>query len=401
MLRTHIEEISENLYLLRIDDDKIKYFEAIWEIPEGITYNAYLLFGGNKTVLFDAWKADYSDLFIKKLREFTDLKDIDYMVIHHMEPDHSGSIPKLLPLLNKETVFIGHPLTKSMIKSFYGVTPHNFKNISDGEALNLGKYNIKFIHTPWLHWPETIMTYINEKEILLSCDAFGAYSIPKTIYYDENLGEKYIHEARKYFVTIIGHYRNYVVKNLDKIENIKMKLRWIAPSHGVIWKKPEKILNYYRRWSLGEREEGKIVIVYSSMYGFTDKVVSILYDELSKKGVKPLIFKYTDKNRPYISDILSEIIDADAIVIGAATYESGVFPHMLFLLEEIIQKSDSEKPVLILSAYGWGKVAGREISSMLENTRFKVIDTIEFRSGVTPELKMKLKEDIEKLLSSI
>ena len=393
-----MKEVSKDLYLLRIDDIDIKYFEALWEIPEGITYNAYLLFGGDKTVLFDGWKKNYADLFIEKLREILDPMDIDYIVVHHMEPDHSGSIPTVAPLLNKKTMFIGHPLVKDMISSFYGITP-NFRKISDGESLSLGNYSIKFIYTPWLHWPETIMSYIDEKKTLLSCDAFGAYSIPEDIY--DDVGEEYINEARKYFVTVIGHYRNYVIKNLDKMNKMNIKPEWIAPSHGVIWRNPDKILGYYRRWGIGEKESEKIVIIYNSMYGFTDKVISILYSRLKEKGVEPLIFKYTDVERPQVSDILSEVIDADAIVIGASTYESRVFPYMYFLLDEILQKTVSEKPVLVFSSYGWGKVAGRKIFSILSNSKFNVIDVVEFRSGLTSELKGRIDESVDKLLSSI
>ena len=229
-----IKEISRNLYILRTEDYETRFFEALWEIPEGITYNAYLLLTEEGAVLLDLWKKSFSKKLIETLKCIIDLKDIKYVIIHHAEPDHTGSLPELLKHNDKVTV-IGQPLAKSILENFYRINLR-FKPVKDREELRIREKTLKIIHTPWLHWPETIMTFLEEENILFSCDAFGGYSVPSSVF-DENdeVIAKYIPYVRKYFATVIGHYRNFVIKNVEKISNLNIRI--IAPAHGLVWVK--------------------------------------------------------------------------------------------------------------------------------------------------------------------
>jgi flavorubredoxin len=157
-----IKEVTDDLFLIRVDDRRVKYFEALWEIPEGITYNAYLLRLGSGSVVFDGVKAEYSDGFIEALTSLVNPKSIRYVVVNHAEPDHTGSIKKLMELTGGKAVVLGHPMVASLLNSLYGIRPA-FKAVKDGEALDLGDETLKFIHTPWLHWPETMVTYFGEE----------------------------------------------------------------------------------------------------------------------------------------------------------------------------------------------------------------------------------------------
>ncbi len=404
LVKTHVLKIKDNLYMLRIDDDETRYFEGLWSIPEGITYNAYLLTTGEGDVLFDTWKHKYSELFIEELRKITDVKNIKYLVVHHMEPDHSGALPVMLRS-NPEITVLGHALAKGMIESFYNIRP-KYRVVKDGEVLGIGDYNIRFIYTPWLHWPETIMSYIENYKILLTCDAFGSYGIFDKIY-DEELGsdefEKYTFYTRKYIATVIGHYADWVSKALGKIEELGIDIEIIAPAHGVLWKKPGNIMRYYHASSKGTSVSGvkKIVVVYTSMYGFVEKAISEAVKVLSRKNTYFKIYKFIDNYRDNISDLLSDLLNASAIIIGTATYEANIYPLMRHILDLIIEKIPRNKKVLIITNYGWGGVAGRKLREILGKNGFEVVDVVEFRAGQIGKYRERITSGVEKLLESI
>ncbi|RLE42438.1 FprA family A-type flavoprotein [Candidatus Woesearchaeota archaeon] len=395
-MKTHIVKITPQLYLLRLDDDKTRYFEAIWEIPEGITYNSYLLLGQDKNILFDTWKHTYTQQFIETLSQVISPRDIDQIIVHHMEQDHSGALPKILEEAGNKPEIIGHPLTNRMIQAFYGIKP-KFKDIKDGETIPIGDKTIKIIHTPWLHWPETIMSYIIEDNVLLTCDAFGGYSIPPTIFDKPSIVEEYLPHVRKYIVTVIGNYLKHIPKAVEKLQSLEIKPKIIAPSHGLIFKNnPETIIKFYLETASGKPED-KTVIIYSTMYGEIGEAINQIIKELENKQKKYAVFRYDDKNQPSIAEALSETINAKTIIIGVATYEADVFPTINYITDLIIKKIPKNKQILIVSSYGWGKTAGRKLSQKLSQAGFKIIDTIEFHGKPKETEVNKIKEVMEKI----
>ncbi|WFO74955.1 FprA family A-type flavoprotein [Desulfurococcaceae archaeon MEX13E-LK6-19] len=401
MAKTHVVNIAQNIYLLRIDDDRVRYFEALWEIPEGITYNAYFIDTGEKKILIDTWKHVYSREFIEVLRGIVDLKDIDYIIVNHMEPDHSGSLPIVLEENNYRATVLGHPMALSMINSFYGVKPKT-RPVKDGETLAIGDATLTFVYTPWLHWPETIMTYYHNEHILFSGDAFGSFGIPGKIFDEEDEAAKITPFVRKYFTTIIGFYRGWVVKAIDKLAGQNLKIDMIAPAHGLVWKhNPMFIVDYYRRLALMEPVGRKVVVIYSSMYGFIDKAVGKCVEELKRNGVEVVVFKFTDTVHDRLSDLLSEINDASGLVVATATYEAGVFPLIKYIVELIARKVKARKPALVLAAYGWGGVAGKKIGEMLGKAGYDVVGVVEFKSGLTGDTEKLIVQHVKTLVEKI
>lgn len=396
MPKVIVEKVIDNLYVLRLDDDKVKYFESLWYIPEGITYNAYLLLTENSVVLFDTWKHTYINEFIEALNKLVDIKDITHIVVHHMEPDHSGCLPKILELNNYRAKVLGHILTGRMIKSFYGIEP-KFKEVKDGEETVIDGLRLRFIHTPWLHWPETIMTYIEDYEVLLSGDAFGGFSIPKTVFdEDDEVVSNYLPYVRKYVATIIGHYKERVVKNISKIVELGISAKVVAPLHGLIWcKLPKTIIDYYLKLAKATPDK-KILVIYSSMYGFVEKAVIEAIKEVKKQGFNVKVFKFTDTYYDNVGDLIGEAIDSAGIMIGTATYESSIFPYMNYVAQLLVQKIGAQKPVLIISCYGWGGVAGKQLLRILSKN-FKVIDIIEFNGTPSTDVLEKIRKGVEKL----
>ncbi|MCO6042125.1 FprA family A-type flavoprotein [Thermococcus alcaliphilus] len=406
MPKVWIEKLLDEpeLYLLRIDDDKIKYFEATWDIPEGITYNAYLMKTDSAVVLFDAWKKDYVDQFLEALSSIVDPKQITHIVVHHMEPDHSGSLPKILELNGYKAKIIGTIFAKRLLEAFYDIK-ENVHAIEDGEELKIGNRTLKFITVPWLHWPDTMITYVVEDKIIFGCDAGGGYSIPEAIDdSDDEVVEKYLPYVTKYIVTVIGHYHKYIVENIEKIKELGIvdDVRMILPGHGLIWRKnPQKIFEHYANVGAGVPKKGKVLVVYDSMYGFVEESVRVAVNELERLGFTPVVYRYTDKEAPAVSDILGEVPDSEALIIGASTYEAGIHPRIRYLLYEMLDKANYEKPVLILGTFGWAGVAGREIETLIKRSKFDHVDTIEVKGRTTPEDEVRIREGVRELVKRL
>ena len=398
----YVKEVHNNLFLLRVDDHITKYFEGIWKIPEGITYNAYLLKTENGCVLFDGWKADFTEEFLNELSTITDLDNIKYVVINHAEPDHTGTLKSLLKETKYKPLVIGHPMTKSLIKALHGVEP-KFRAVKDGEEMSVGEEILKFVYVPWLHWPETIVTYLEKTGVLISCDVFGGYSIPKEIFdEDPEVVRNYIPYVRKYMVNVIGHYRDFVIKGLNKLRDSGIQPKIIAPGHGLLWRKEiNRIIREYSRWDIQESIKGKVTIVYTSMYGYVENAIKEAISELKKQGVNPVIHKFTDKYRSNVGDVLSDLDDSEAIIIGTATYEAGIYPIMKYILTLVKEKMKGNKPVMIITTYGWGDIAGRSLRTELEDLGFKVVSAVSIHGTLDQTSIEKIKGGISLLLKEL
>lgn len=398
MAKYIVERILDNLYLLRVDDDKVRFFEALWYIPEGITYNAYLLISEEGAVLFDGWKNCYAEEFVDAIREVSDPKDIRYIVVHHVEQDHSGSIQRILEANNGVAEILCHPLATKMLQSLYA-SPFRFRMVKDGEELLLGSRTLKFIYTPWLHWPETIASYIVEDGVLISCDIFGGFSIPSMVFDDEWDLTDYLRYVRKYIVDIVGYYNDYILKALDKMKNSGISPKIIAPAHGLIFRRnPRIIMDYYERIARGLPEKGKVTIVYNSMYGSVYEAISHAVRDLEKMNVKPIIFGFTDSEHPSIGDVLSEIVDSEALIIGVSVYENDLFPYISYLLELIARKIRVGKPILLISSYGWGRAASAKVSEKLAKTGFEIVGVVEFQGRPGIDDFRRISDGITRLL---
>ena len=385
-----IDRVSKDLIILRYNDTATKYFEALWEIPEGVTYNAYLLIDGNTTILFDTWKKGLDNEFLNALSSVVDIRDLDYVVVHHMESDHSGVVRTLYET-NRDITFIGHPMAGKLMRSLYGISPR-FKAVRDGEVLNTGNYQLMFIHVPWLHWPETMVTYIPQIRTLLTCDVFGAYTIPRSTFL-EDLSDEYVSSMRKYFANIIGFYRDNVIKNLDKVLTMtKGAIDVIAPSHGAVIRgnAVRRAIDLYREFALKTPVGKKIVVVYSSMYGFVDSVMNHIVTRLSDWGFSVNTYRFTDKERASIGDLIGDANNALGIVLGISTYDTEPFPLMDYVINLLVRKLRGGKPILIITDYGWGDVVLRHVRARLEKAGFTVIDAISING-------MPTKDDLNKI----
>jgi flavorubredoxin len=397
-VKISVDKVTDDLYILRVDDVEVAYFEALWEIAEGVTYNAYLLVGDGGCILFDSWKARYAGQMVETIRSVVDLRDITHIVIHHMEQDHSGAIPEILRVTDSRPVVLAHPMACQMLGLFYGVNAR-VRPVKDGEEVDVAGRRLRFIYVPWLHWPETITTYYADQKALLSCDVFGGFSTPDKIFDDDDeVVEKYLPHVRKYFASVIGAYRQHVNQAVQKMAGLDIRL--IAPAHGLVWRRdPRRVVNYYEALANGSQERGKVTIICASMYGECLHAARIVMNELKKKRANAKIYEITDTARPSISDLLGDVFDSEAIVVAAPTYESDIFPIARWIIEMIQKKTPGNKSALIISSYGWGEQAGKKLAEMLRAAGHDVKDLVVFRGRPDSETEEKLREATDKLLT--
>ncbi len=357
-------KIKENIYLLGAIDWDRRLFDSLIPLPDGTTYNAYLIEGSDKTVLLDAVDPPMADELISQL---DGVSKIDFIISHHAEQDHSGSIPRVLERFPEAKV-ITTPKAKLMLIDLLKVPENAFITVTDGETLSLGDKTLKFIHTPWVHWPETMVTYLEEDQILFSCDFFGSH-IATTDLFVTDQGRVY-EAAKRYFAEIMMPFRNIIKKNIEKLEGFDIQM--IAPSHGQIYDHPAWIIDAYREWVLGA-PKNTVVLPYVSMHASTKIMVDHLLSSLVSKGVRVELFNLTVTDT---GKLAMALVDAGTIVVGTPTVLAGPHPlaaYCAFLANALRPKAQF---LSIVGSYGWGGKTVETLAGMIPNLKVEVLDPV-------------------------
>jgi len=323
-------KITDGIHWIGVNDFETHLFEALWPLPKGVSYNAYMIVD-EKVVLIDTVKGPYFSTYLDKLKSLLPVgKTVDYLVVNHMEPDHSGSI-KVLREAFPEVKIIGNQKTADMLGAFYGLTD-NLVVVRDGEELSLGEKRLVFYMTPMVHWPETMMTYEKSTGVIFSGDAFGGFgALNGGIFDDEVDVDYYEDEVLRYFSNIVGRYSAMVQKAFEKLKGVDIKI--ICATHGPVWRNdPAHIINLYDRWSKQQTEEG-VVLVYGSMYGNTQKMMEAVAAGLVKGGVEKI--RVHNISTSHLSFIIRDIWRFKGLVLGSCTYNMELFPPMKQLVNAI------------------------------------------------------------------
>ena len=382
--------IKPDIYWIGVNDRITDLFEGLWPISkEGVTYNSYLI-NDEKKVIVDLMKSFKGDEYFAQIDEITDVSKIDYIIINHMEPDHSGLL-RTLRRISPEVTLIGSAKTKKLLEDFFSIKK-NVEVVNDGDTLTLGKRTLRFIMTPFLHWPETMMTYEPSDRILFSCDAFGGYGAIQGAIFDDlcENPDFYEKEALRYYVNIVANYSPRVLSAIEKLADIPVDV--IAPSHGLIWRKNSShIVDLYKKWAeyaSGNTEPG-VTLVYGSMYGNTDVVMNAVAQGISRAGVSVEIF---DAARTHVSYILPSLWTKRAVIIGAPTYEVSLFPPMADVLNMAVRKRVKNKKAAYFGSYGWSGGALKEMQKIIEPLKWDLLDTFEFLGAPSDEDIKKAEE---------
>lgn len=389
-------QINDFLHYVGVNDRETGLFENMWPLDYGISYNSFLI-NSEKTALLDTVKITRVSDFTEKVREAIGDRSLDYLVIHHMEPDHSGSIPTILEIYPNVTI-VGNKKTLEFLKDFYGEF-ENTLEVKDGDTLDLGTRKLKFFTTPMVHWPESMVSYEVNSKILFSQDAFGGYgSLDGSIFDDELSLESVTPEIRRYFTNIVGKFSKQVQLALKKISSLEISM--ICPVHGPIWRtNPEKIIELYDKWSRYEVEDG-VVIVYGSMYGNTQKMAEIIARELVVQGIEKV--KVFDLSKTHESYILSSVWKYKGLMLGSCTYNNYMFPLMT-KFTSILEMNKIENHILgIFGSYSWSGAAVKSLKAFAEKTKFEVLDeSVEVKCSVKDKdaeaLKALAREMAEKI----
>lgn len=368
--------IKPDVYWIGVNDRITDLFEGLWPITnEGVSYNSYFI-NDEKKAIIDLIKSFKGDEYFAQLDEIADISKIDYIIINHMEPDHSGLL-RTLRRISPNITLIGSEKTKKMLEDFYSVK-ENVRVVGDGETLSLGQRSLQFFMTPFLHWPETMMTYESSHRILFPCDAFGGYGAIRGAIFDDECQHQdfYQKEALRYYVNIVANYSTRVLSAIEKLADIPVDV--IAPSHGLIWRKNvSHIVNLYKKWAeyaSGDSEPG-ITLIYGSMYGNTEMVMNAVAQGISRAGIPVEIF---DAARTHVSYILPSLWTKRGVMIGAPTYEVSLFPPMADVLNMAVRKRIKNKIAGYFGSYGWSGGALREMNRIIEPLKWNLVDTFEF-----------------------
>lgn len=383
-LKAHISNVvpvTDSIFWIGANDHETDLFEAIWPLPFGISYNSYIVMD-EKVALIDTVNKNFIPDHIKKIKKIlTGGKKIDYLVINHMEPDHSGAVKTLLELF-PDMQIVGNAKTADLLKHFYNIE-ENVKLIKDGDVLDLGKHKLKFFITPMVHWPETMMTYETTSKILFSGDVFGGFgALPGGIFDDEVDMPSVEEETRRYFSNIIGKFSSMVQKALVKLENLDINI--IASTHGPVFRTdPGRIVKLYDKWSRHQTETGA-VIVYGSMYGNTEKMADAIGRSLAKEKIHNI--KLFNISRTHISFIINEIWRYKALILGSSTYNTKLFPLMDSFLN-VLEPYRLQNHVLgIFGSYGWSGGALDGLKEFAKKTGLELAEPhVEVKCAPTEE----------------
>lgn len=379
-------EIEKDIFYVGVNDRTKHLFESLWPLPNGVSYNSYLIVD-EKVALIDTVDICYSDVFFRKITSLLGDRPIDYLVVNHMEPDHSGSIGLLV---NKypDISIVGNKRTIEMLKGYYGVT-NNLVEILDLDTLNLGKYNLKFYLTPMVHWPETMMTYLQEMNTLFSGDAFGTFgAIDGGVLDSQTRIEKYWDEMIRYYSNIVGKFGSPVQTALKKLSGVEIDM--ICSTHGPVWTKNGRInevISLYDKLSKYDADSG-LVIVYGSMYGNTAELADTIAVSASQNGVKDIVIHNVSKSHE--SDIIRDVFKYKGLIIGSPTYNNKLYPAVESVVTSLQNRNLKNRYFGYFGGFSWSDASERLLKSFAEEMNFEVVASpVVIKQGMLDEVYEK------------
>ncbi len=356
--------IREDIHWMGAVDWDRRLFDSLIPLPDGTSYNAYLIEGSEKVALLDTVDPTMTDVLMFQLEK---VPRIDYVVAHHAEQDHAGSIPDVLEKYEEARV-ITTPKGKGMLIDLLRIPEERFITGDDGETLSLGDRTLEFIHTPWVHWPETMSTYLQEEKILFSCDFFGSHLATTDLYVSE---EWRVYEAAKrYYAEIMMPFRRVIQKNLDKVEQREIEL--IAPSHGPMYDRPRFIIDAYRDW-VSEKPKNEVVLPYVSMHGGTQRMVEYLVSALAERGVKVHQFNLAVTD---IGKLAITLVDAATIIIGTPTVHVSPHPLVVYATHLANILRPKARFASVIGSYGWSTRVVEQTAELIPNLKVELLEPV-------------------------
>ncbi len=385
-------KIADNIFWVGANVHTEDLFEGIWPIPNGVALNSYVI-KGDKIALIELvreWGGAALTLMHNLDSIPVKLADIDYIILNHLEPDHTG-FTYLVKSLSPKAKILSTPKGAELVKAFYGIED-NVEPVKTGDEIDLGqKMSLQFIEIPNVHWPETMVTYEKKSGVLFSGDAFGAFGVHRgCIFEDETLDETkpyWEEEMLRYYANIIPMFSSNVINAIDKLSNLKINT--VAPSHGLIWRSsPEIVIKKYLRYANYNKDyaEPEVTVIWGSMYGNTEVMLSSILKGISEAGVAVNVHRVPNEDPSYI---LSSAYKSAGLIIGAPTYEYGMFPPMKYVMELLKKKIVHYKKALYFGSYGWSGGAKKDFDELSQKMKWDITDAIAYRGYPSKEEQEK------------
>ncbi|MGL4383246.1 MAG: FprA family A-type flavoprotein [Bacilli bacterium] len=376
------KEIKKGIYALKtVGYLDLDFHGCIFRNDYGASYNAYLIVD-EKITLIDVVDKQFSEAFILEIKKIIKDKPIDYIIINHVEPDHSGGFEAVKSIYPDAQCFCSSEAKKAMLQMFFN--KHQYQLVSNLESINLGSRNYVFVLTPFIHWPDNMFTYLVEDKILFSNDAFGSLTNSNLFYdYQYDLSQL-LNDAKEYYANIVMPCSSFVANKLEEVLALNLELDYIAPSHGIIWKNEiGTIINQYQKWANNGDVKNKVVIVYDTIWDNTQKIADVIAQAIGDNDLEVRILN-ASKHRKSL--IMSEIMDARAIVVGSSNFNNTMTPSIADVLERIIALKPIDKLGVAFGSFGWVDVHLNRIESRLQEANVKII-THSFYENYTPDAK--------------
>ncbi|HOU51135.1 MAG: FprA family A-type flavoprotein [Smithella sp.] len=359
-------KVSENVYWVGAIDWTIRDFHG-YTTPHGSTYNAYLVMA-DKITLIDTVKKPFMDEMIARIKSVVDPSKIKYIISNHSEMDHSGCLPEVIDLIKPEKVFASAVGVKTLQELLHH--RHDIIPVKDGEALSLGNMDLRFMETRMIHWPDSMFTYLAKDELLFSQDAFGMHLATQERFADEIPAATLEYEGATYYANIVLPYSPVVLKALEKVASAGLKINVIAPDHGPVWRKDIGwIIDLYKKWAV-QKPTAKAVVVYATMWHSTEKMARAISESLSQSGIK---VKLLSMNETHRSEVVYEVLDAGALIVGSPTLNNNILPQMADVMTYLKGLKPANKIGAAFGSYGWSGESVKNLEAMLKEMKVDVI----------------------------
>ncbi|MFZ5640763.1 MAG: FprA family A-type flavoprotein [Bacillota bacterium] len=362
-------KLMEGIYWVGAVDWNLRYFHGpAYSTHRGTTYNAYLIIDDQVT-LVDTVYRPFAEELIKHISEIIDPAKIDNVVVNHVETDHSGAFPEIMKIVPNARVFCSQRGMEGLKKHFY--LDCNYQVVKTGDVISTGKKSLTFVEAPMLHWPDSMFTYIKEDALLMPNDAFGQHIATSHRFDDEVDMNEVMEEAAKYYANILLPLSTMVLKKIEDVTKMGIDIKMIAPSHGIIWRKdPGRIIDAYLKWASGEAER-KVLVVYDTMWGSTEKMAKAILEGVASTGVPVKLFKLSASDH---NDIMKELMNARAIILGSPTMNNGILPTMATMIEEMKVLKPRNRVGVVFGSYGWGGGAIKYIEDKFREAGVELIE---------------------------
>ncbi|MEZ3551510.1 MAG: FprA family A-type flavoprotein [Muribaculaceae bacterium] len=389
----NIREIIPGILYAGVNDRVTDRFEALWPLPNGVSYNSYIVRGTEKNALIDTVEISTLTDYVRGIHDLIGDARIDYVVINHMEPDHSGSIPYILEEY-MDAKIVGNKQTLGMVRGFYHIPDDRLMEIAEGTEIDLGGKTLRFHMTPMVHWPETMMTYVVEDRVLFSGDAFGTFGALNGGVIDSEMETGwYRDEMYRYYSNIVGKYGRFVEKAIAKLQGLEID--YICSTHGPVWhERISEVVDIYSRLAQYKSEPG-VTIIYGTMYGNTAEVAEEIGRQLSARGVRNI--KIHNASHDNLSDMINDAFRYEGIIVGSPTYSMHIFPPVEQFMIAMETREIKNKVLATFGSFTWASAAGAKLNEYAEKMKLTPVYSLVMKQSIDASVK----EEICKLADSV